>query len=74
MDVTMPRMDGIEATHRISAELPEMRVIALSMHAEDDMAARMRAAGAMGYLMKDGPVEELVAAIRGAAEKPTTGG
>jgi PAS domain S-box-containing protein len=70
MDVTMPVMDGVEATRRISAELPAVRVIGLSMHTGDDMAAWMRAAGAVNYLIKDGPVEDLVAAIRSAAEKP----
>ncbi len=56
MDVTMPRMTGIEATKLISRELPKTRVIGLSMHAESDMAQAMRAAGASAYLTKGGPV------------------
>ncbi len=64
MDVAMPRMNGIEATKLISRELPKTRVIGLSMHAEGDMAAAMRAAGASAYLTKGGPSEDLSAAIR----------
>jgi len=63
MDVTMPIMSGVEATRVLSTEMPAVRVIGLSMHAEDDMAAQMRAAGAVRYLVKDGPMEELVKAI-----------
>jgi DNA-binding NarL/FixJ family response regulator/anti-sigma regulatory factor (Ser/Thr protein kinase) len=64
MDVAMPRMNGIEATRLISRELTKTRVIALSMHAEGDMAEAMRAAGAAAYLTKGGPSEDLIAAIR----------
>ena len=64
MDVTMPRMNGIEATKLISRELRKTRVIGLSMHAEGDMAKAMRAAGASAYLTKGGPSEDLIAAIR----------
>ena len=64
MDVTMPRMTGIEATKLISRELPKTRVVGLSMHAESDMAQAMRAAGAAAYLSKGGPSEDLLAAIR----------
>jgi PAS domain S-box-containing protein len=70
MDVGMPVMDGIAATGILSAELPQTRVIALSLHAADVMAAQMRAAGAVAYFVKDGPLEELVAAIREAARRP----
>ena len=52
MDVTMPRMDGIAATRQIKAQLPAVRVIALSMHEEKDLAAAMREAGAIDYLPK----------------------
>jgi CheY-like chemotaxis protein len=63
MDVTMPRMNGIDATRLLLSEMPEVRVIGLSMHAHD-MKAQMHAAGAVRYLVKDGPIEDLVAAIR----------
>lgn len=64
MDLSMPVMDGIETTTRIAAELPEVRVIALSMYDDPYHAARMRKAGARAFLGKTGPPEELIAAIR----------
>ncbi len=64
MDVSMPRLNGLEATRRVKALLPRVRVIALSMHREEDMAADMRAAGACRYLAKTSPPDELVKAIR----------
>ncbi len=67
IDVTMPRLNGIEATRRITAALPDVRVIGLSMHEEADMAEGMRRAGAADYFRKDGLVEQLVAAIRQGA-------
>jgi len=67
MDVSMPRLNGVEATRRILAERPGVRVIGLSMHEEAGMAATMRRAGAAAYLTKGGPAEDLVAAIRALA-------
>jgi len=64
MDVTMPRLDGIAATRHIMAEMSDVAVIGLSMHEEDDMAEAMHAAGAVAYLSKGGPSEDLIAAIR----------
>jgi DNA-binding NarL/FixJ family response regulator len=64
MDVTMPRMNGVEATRRITAELPATLVIGMSMHEPQDMATAMLRAGAAAYLTKDGPAEELVRSIR----------
>ena len=66
MDVSMPHLSGIEATRRITATDPDICVIGLSMHEQADMAGAMRRAGAVAYLPKDGPVEELIAAIRNA--------
>jgi DNA-binding NarL/FixJ family response regulator len=73
MDVTMPHLNGVEATQRISAARPEIRVVGLSMHEQADMAGAMRRAGAVNYLPKDGPAEELIAAIRNAARGPKPG-
>lgn len=64
MDVTMPHVDGIQATRRIRAELPEVRVIGLSMHEKSDLAHAMQQAGACLYLNKSAPGDELIAAIR----------
>jgi PAS domain S-box-containing protein len=63
MDITMPRLNGVEATRHIAAALPQVRVIGLSMHDEADMAAAMRKAGAVGYLSKDVASDVLVSAI-----------
>jgi DNA-binding NarL/FixJ family response regulator len=68
MDVTMPRMSGIEATRRILSKMPGVPVIGLSMHVEDDMAVAMRDAGAVAYLTKSGSSDHLVEAIHRAVE------
>ena len=76
VDVSMPRVDGLEATRQLSAEQPALRIIALSMHEDAATEHSMRAAGAADYLVKSGPPDRLVAAIRavrGPAAKPTPG-
>jgi len=67
MDVSMPRMNGIEATAKIVAEMPEVRVIGLSMYEHADREETMRAAGAVAYLTKDGPSGDLIRAVRASA-------
>ena len=64
MDVSMPRLDGVEATRCLKAEFLWIKVIGLSMHAESDMAQAMLDAGAVAYLTKGGPAENLIKAIR----------
>lgn len=64
MDVSMPVMDGIEATRVIKERWPNIRVIGLSMFEEAELASRMRAAGADHYLAKTGPSQLLIEAIR----------
>lgn len=63
MDVTMPRMDGVEATRRITAAMPAVSVIGLSMHEGEDMARAMRDAGSRAYLSKSEAAETLVSTI-----------
>jgi PAS domain S-box-containing protein len=67
MDVSMPVMSGDEATRRIRQDLPQTRVVALSMHDSAAVAERMRGAGAAAYLLKTAPADDLLAAIRGRA-------
>ena len=64
MDVSMPRLDGIQATRQILENFPDTRVIGLSMHGENGMAEAMLKAGAAFYLPKDGPIERLLEVIR----------
>jgi CheY-like chemotaxis protein/two-component sensor histidine kinase len=66
MDINMPRMDGIEATRQITADLPKIKVIGLSIHAEQEIASQMRAAGAASFVPKSSSPEELTEAIRSA--------
>jgi|WetSurMetagenome_2_1015567.scaffolds.fasta_scaffold23864_4 DNA-binding NarL/FixJ family response regulator len=68
MDVNMPVMDGIESTRRILAEMPDMKILALSMCADKECSAGMMRAGARGYILKGGDFTELTAAIRTAAD------
>jgi two-component system response regulator NreC len=63
MDIAMHDLNGIEATRQITAELPEVKVIMLSMHSDRQMVADALQAGASGYLLKDCEFEELVRAI-----------
>jgi DNA-binding NarL/FixJ family response regulator len=70
MDVNMPVMNGIEATRILTKEMPEIKVIALSMHLEKDAMTGIREAGAMAYLAKGCSTDELVTAIRTCNAKP----
>ena len=67
MDVSMPRLNGVEATRRLRKEFPEVTVIGLSAHAADYMARPMLEAGATTFLDKGMPVETIAVAIRLAA-------
>jgi DNA-binding NarL/FixJ family response regulator len=69
MDVTMPRLDGLETTRRIKAKWPGVRVIGLSMHEPEDMQRAMEAAGASTYISKSLPTETLLEAIRRAGRR-----
>jgi len=64
MDISMPDLNGIEATRQIIAESPGVKIIALSMHSDSLFVLNMFKAGASGYLLKDCALEELVKAVR----------
>jgi DNA-binding NarL/FixJ family response regulator len=64
MDISMPDLNGIEATRQILNEAPGIKVIALSMHSDSLFVLNMFKAGASGYLLKDCALEELVKAVR----------
>jgi DNA-binding NarL/FixJ family response regulator len=59
MDITMPVLDGVEATRRIRERLPDVRVVMLTMHADDDTIAQAIRVGADGYLVKDCSTDEI---------------
>ena len=64
MDISMPGMNGIEATRQITTESPGIKVLGLSMHAHERFVREMLKAGASGYVMKDRAYDELADAIR----------
>jgi len=72
MDVSLPGMNGIDATRAIHAEFPALRVIGLSMFENLEQPAAMREAGAVRYLSKSDSAEALLAAIRGGGESGRT--
>jgi len=64
MDISMPGLNGIEAAQQISAELPDVRGVMLSMHSTSEHVFRALKAGASGYLLKESAGKEVVAAVR----------
>jgi DNA-binding NarL/FixJ family response regulator len=68
MDLRMPEMDGDEATERILAAQPDVRVLVLTTYETDDAILRAIGAGASGYLLKAAPEAELLAGIRAVAQ------
>lgn len=71
MDVTMPVLDGVEATRQLHEHLPEIPVVILTMHADREVLARAIRAGAAGYLVKDCSTDEVVRTVRLAANGET---
>lgn len=67
MDISMPGMDGLQATRKISASCPTCKILALTVHADKQYFFEMLAAGAVGYVTKQAAAEELLAAIRSVA-------
>jgi len=68
MDLSMPVLDGVEATRLLLAELPEVRVVGLTSFADRERVNDMLAAGAIGYLLKDCAPSDLLAGVRSAAK------
>jgi DNA-binding NarL/FixJ family response regulator len=68
LDVSMPRLNGLEAARRIREALPETRVLILTMHDDEEYVVKSMRAGASGYLVKDGAAAHLIAGIRALAE------
>lgn len=68
MDITMPSMDGLEATRKLKALIPTVQVLALTVHEDKQYLFKMMAAGASGYLTKQSAAAELVEAVRTVAK------
>jgi DNA-binding NarL/FixJ family response regulator len=71
MDISMPDLNGMEATRRILEENPSIKVVALSMHSDERFVSEMLKAGASAYLLKDCALDELDRAIRTVMAKQT---
>lgn len=67
VDISMPRLNGIEVVRRMTADLPRMKVLVLTMHEEEEYVLQVVRAGASGYLLKHAATAELLDAIRALA-------
>ncbi|HLW47926.1 MAG TPA: response regulator transcription factor [bacterium] len=67
LDISMPRLDGIEATRQIRAAVPDTHTLALTMHADESYVFQLLKAGASGCVLKHDPAPDLIEAIRSAA-------
>ncbi|MET0813266.1 MAG: response regulator transcription factor [Microbacterium sp.] len=68
MDLGMPELGGIDATERIAAEHPGIRIIVITLFDDEQSVRAALAAGASGYVVKQAPPEQIVAAVRAAAD------
>lgn len=71
MDIAMPALNGLEAVTRASEDFPNVRVVILSMHANEEYVLRALKAGAAGYLLKDADPAELELAVKAAYQGET---
>ncbi len=67
-DIAMPELNGLEAAERVRRDFPKVKVIILSMHANEDYVAQALKAGASGYLLKDAATAELEMALKVVAQ------
>jgi len=67
MDISMPRLNGLKATEKVNAVCPQVKVLALSRHADDGYIRELLAAGACAYVLKQSAPSELIHAIRAVA-------
>ena len=71
MDLKMPEMNGVQATRKIKTDFPQVKVIVLTTYGADEWVFDAVRAGAVGYLLKGTPREQLVAAVKGTAAGET---
>jgi len=71
LDITMPGINGLQAAERILAQLPDTRIVILSMHSGEEYVNRALALGVSGYLVKDAATHELRAALEAVAAGQT---
>jgi DNA-binding NarL/FixJ family response regulator len=71
MDISMPNLNGLEATAQATREFPDTRIIVLSAHSSEEYVGQALRAGASGYLLKDAPTVELELAIKSVAKGET---
>jgi two-component system response regulator NreC len=64
MDITMPKMDGMEATRQIMTRFPQTHILVLTMHRSDEYFFEMLKAGASGYILKGAETSDLIHAVR----------
>jgi DNA-binding NarL/FixJ family response regulator len=68
LDISMPHLNGLEATKQILGQLPETQVLILTMHESDELVREVLAAGARGYVLKTDAKRDLVSAVRSLSE------
>ena len=64
MDIAMPMLNGLEATRQIQRDYPQVKVLILTMHENEEYIRQVLAAGALGYVLKDAAAQDLLGAIR----------
>jgi two-component system response regulator NreC len=67
VDISMPKLNGIEVVRRLTKELENTRILVLTMHAEEEYVMHVVRAGAAGFLLKDSASAEMLAAVRALA-------